>query len=51
MFDLYQEKKNSIKDICSMFDITKPTLYKVIEEFSNNSNVENIYKKQLFYGI
>jgi DNA invertase Pin-like site-specific DNA recombinase len=43
IFDLYQEKKISIKDICSMFDITKPTLYKVIEEISNS--IGNTYKK------
>lgn len=46
IFNLYQDKKTSIKDICSMFDITKPTLYKVIEEISNN-NAETIYRKEL----
>lgn len=45
IFDLYQEKRTSIKDICNMFDITKPTLYKVIEEVSTSNSVENIYKK------
>jgi len=34
IYELYQQKKTSIKDICDMFDITKPTLYKAIEEIS-----------------
>jgi DNA invertase Pin-like site-specific DNA recombinase len=37
IFNLYQEKKISVMDICKMFDITKPTLYKVVEELSKNS--------------
>jgi DNA invertase Pin-like site-specific DNA recombinase len=44
VYDLYQAKEKTLTEICDMFDITKPTLYKVIEEISNNS-VENIYRK------
>ena len=32
IYKLYQEKKLSIMDICNMFSITKPTLYKVVNE-------------------
>lgn len=45
IFDLYQQKKTTIKNICDMFGITKPTLYKVIEEISSNNSTENPYKK------
>ncbi len=45
IYELYQQKKNTVKDICGMFGITKPTLYKVIEEISNNSSTENSHKK------
>ncbi|MCK9328240.1 MAG: recombinase family protein [Candidatus Cloacimonetes bacterium] len=33
---LYQEKNMSVMDICKMFSISKPTLYKVINEVSNS---------------
>lgn len=39
IYDLYQKKQMAVKDICDMFDISKPTLYKVIEEISNNDNL------------
>ena len=32
IYELYQQKKTSVKDICDMFNISKPTLYKVIQE-------------------
>lgn len=35
IYSLYQQRKTSIKELCKMFDISKPTLYKVIEELSN----------------
>jgi DNA invertase Pin-like site-specific DNA recombinase len=34
IYELYQQKKTSVKDICGMFNISKPTLYKVIGEIS-----------------
>jgi DNA invertase Pin-like site-specific DNA recombinase len=34
VYNLYQAKETSLKDICSMFDITKPTIYKIVEEIS-----------------
>jgi len=34
--DLYQDKKHSIKQICSTVGISKPTLYKYIREFEPN---------------
>ncbi|MDF2883725.1 MAG: resolvase [Clostridiaceae bacterium] len=34
IYELYQQKKTTVKDICNMFDITKPTLYKVVEQVS-----------------
>jgi len=34
VYDLYQQKKLTIFEICNMFNITKPTLYKIIEELS-----------------
>jgi len=37
IYDLYQAKKTTVKDICNTFDITKPTMYKVIEEMCENS--------------
>lgn len=37
IYDLYQAKETPVKDICSTFDISKPTMYKVIEEISKNS--------------
>jgi DNA invertase Pin-like site-specific DNA recombinase len=36
IYELYQQKKTTVKDICSMFDISKPTLYKSIEEISKS---------------
>jgi DNA invertase Pin-like site-specific DNA recombinase len=35
VYELSQQKKTSVKDICGMFNISKPTLYKVIEEVSS----------------
>ena len=34
IYELYNQKKISVKDICDMFSITKPTLYNAIEEIS-----------------
>lgn len=34
IYDLYQQKKMTVNNICDMFHITKPTLYKVINEIS-----------------
>lgn len=34
IYELYQQKKTTVKAICDMFSISKPTLYKVIEEIS-----------------
>lgn len=42
IYELYQQKKTSVKDICGMFDITKPTLYKVIEEISINGGTSSL---------
>lgn len=36
IYKLYQEKKLSIMEICNMFSITKPTLYKVVKETAEN---------------
>lgn len=33
VFDLYQSKKHPIMEICNMFGISKPTLYKYVREF------------------
>lgn len=44
VYDLYQQKKTTVKDICDMFGITKPTLYKAIEEISYNNSTENSCK-------
>lgn len=35
IYDLYTQKQTKLMDICNMFDISKPTLYKVVEEISN----------------
>ncbi len=35
IYELYNQKQMTIKDICNMFDISNPTLYKVIEEISH----------------
>lgn len=32
VYDLYLQKKLTLLEICNMFDITKPTLYKIVEE-------------------
>ena len=34
IYDLYQKKTTTVKSICEMFEITKPTLYKAINEIS-----------------
>ena len=34
IYDLYTQRQTKLMDICDMFDITKPTLYKVVEEIS-----------------
>lgn len=34
IYDLYTQKQTKLMDICNMFDISKPTLYKVVEEIS-----------------
>lgn len=34
IYDLYTQKQTKLMDICNMFDITKPTLYKVVEAIS-----------------
>lgn len=39
IYDLYCQKTTPIKDICSMFNITKPTMYKTIEEVSKKASV------------
>ncbi len=35
IYDFYCQKKNTIGEICDMFGITKPTMYRVVEEISN----------------
>jgi len=45
IYELYQQKKTTVKGLCDMFSISKPTLYKVIEEISNLSSVEVPIKK------
>lgn len=35
VYNLYQEKKLSIMEICVMFSISKPTMYKIVREISN----------------
>ncbi|RMD04920.1 recombinase family protein [Clostridium autoethanogenum] len=39
IYDLYSQKKTQLKDICDMFEITKPTLYKAVEEMSKKASV------------
>lgn len=39
IYDLYTQKKTPLKDICDMFNITKPTMYKVIEDVGKS--IEN----------
>ena len=36
IYDLYIQKKTKLMDICDMFNISKPTLYKVVEEINSN---------------
>lgn len=38
IYDLYTQKKTRIMDICDMFQITKPTLYKVVKEVSEQES-------------
>jgi DNA invertase Pin-like site-specific DNA recombinase len=33
---LYKERQHPIKEICTMFDITKPTLYRYVRSFEGN---------------
>lgn len=37
IYDLYQSKEHTLVAICNMFDISKPTIYKVVEELSKNT--------------
>lgn len=34
VYDLYQKKELTVRSICEMFDISKPTLYKIVQELS-----------------
>ena len=34
LYQLYQQKELTVKAICEMFKISKPTLYKVVEKIS-----------------
>lgn len=45
IYELYQQKKKTVKELCDMFSISKPTLYKIIEEISNKSPIEDSHKK------
>jgi DNA invertase Pin-like site-specific DNA recombinase len=36
IYELYQQKKTTVKNLCAMFNISKPTLYKVIEQISKS---------------
>lgn len=45
IYELYQQKKTTVKDLCDMFNITKPTLYKIIEEISTNNSTGGAMKK------
>lgn len=38
IYDLYAQKQTKIMDICDMFNISKPTLYKVVEEISKKES-------------
>lgn len=42
VYELYQQKKNSVKDICGMFNISKPTLYKIIEDDVSSKFTGNV---------
>lgn len=42
IYDLYTQKQTKLMDICDMFSITKPTLYKTIEEISKLKKENNI---------
>ncbi len=41
IYKLYQERKLSIMEICNMFSITKPTLYKVVNHFSKSNHSQD----------
>jgi DNA invertase Pin-like site-specific DNA recombinase len=45
IYELYQQKRTTVKDLCDMFNITKPTLYKIIEEISTNNSTGVSIKK------
>ena len=34
LYQLYQQKEMTVKSICELFNLSKPTLYKVVEEVS-----------------
>lgn len=34
LYQLYQQKEMTVKSICELFKLSKPTLYKVVEEVS-----------------
>lgn len=38
VYELYQSKQHPIKDICDMFGISKPTLYKYVQEIEKNKS-------------
>lgn len=40
VYELYQQKKATVKSICDMFNISKPTLYKVVNEISEINNLQ-----------
>ncbi|WP_373845400.1 recombinase family protein [Clostridium sp.] len=44
IYELYQQKKTTVKNLCAMFNISKPTLYKVIEQISKSKVHRNIIK-------
>lgn len=44
IYELYLQKKTTVKDLCDMFNITKPTLYKIIEEICTNNSTEVVMK-------
>ena len=39
LIELYQSKKHPVKDICELFQISKPTLYKYVREASKENVV------------
>lgn len=40
VYELYQSRKHSIKDLCAMFGISKPTLYKYVRAVAQNAKEE-----------